>query len=250
MSRGSASSCSAASSLARSTSSSAAGAAAAPPICVDLEPYVPAPRATRSVSPLITVTRSTGSPSCSATICANVVSWPWPCENEPVLTIASPSGVISTAPNSTLTDPVGDLDVGRHADPQQRRVAELATARLLGAQLVIARGLERRVEHQPVVAAVVGRRRSTVVYGNSSAPMKFARRTSAGSSPSLGGERVDGALQDLRRLGTAGATQRRGRAGVGHHRVKSDLDPRDPVHAGPPSAASASAGSRRPRVGA
>ena len=106
MSRGSASSCSAASSLAFSTSSSAAWRAAAPPIWVDFEPYVPVPRATRSVSPLITVTRSTGSPICPAAICANVVSWPWPCENEPVLTIASPSGVISTAPNSLSPIPL------------------------------------------------------------------------------------------------------------------------------------------------
>jgi len=33
-------------------------------------------------------------------IIANVVSWPWPCENDPVRTIAPPSGVISTSPNS------------------------------------------------------------------------------------------------------------------------------------------------------
>jgi hypothetical protein len=34
------------------------------------------------------------------TIIANVVSCPWPCENEPVRTIAPPSGVISTSPSS------------------------------------------------------------------------------------------------------------------------------------------------------
>ena len=62
--------------------------------------------------------------------------------------------------------------------------------------------------------------------------MKFARRTSAGSSPASTRERVDRALHHLRRLGTAGAAQRRGRAGVRHDRVKPDLDPRDPVHAG------------------
>ena len=43
-------------------------------------------------------------------------------------------------------------------------------------------------EHAPVVADVVGRA-DAVVYGNSSAPMKFARRTSAGSSDGLDGER-------------------------------------------------------------
>ena len=76
-----------------------------PPICSDFEPYVPVPLATASVSPLTTVTFSSGSPSCSAAIIANVVSCPWPCENEPVRTIAPPSAVISTSPNSVSPSP-------------------------------------------------------------------------------------------------------------------------------------------------
>ncbi len=63
------------------------------------------PLAISSVSPLWTVTFSTGSPSRSAAIIANVVSWPWPWENEPVRTIAPPSGVISTSPNSVSLIP-------------------------------------------------------------------------------------------------------------------------------------------------
>ena len=79
---------------------SAAARDAVPPICTDFDPYVPVPDATSSVSPLWTVTFSSGSPSRSATIIAKVVSCPWPCENEPVRTIAPPSGVISTSPSS------------------------------------------------------------------------------------------------------------------------------------------------------
>ncbi len=106
MSSGLASSSFAASSLALSTSASDALPAAAPPICVDLDPYVPVPRGTVSVSPLSTVIFSTGIPSRSAAIWANVVSWPWPWEKEPVRTIASPSGVIATAPYSVSLIPL------------------------------------------------------------------------------------------------------------------------------------------------
>ena len=63
------------------------------------------PLAISSVSPLWTVTFSTGKPSRSAAIIANVVSWPWPWENEPVRTIAPPSAVISTSPNSDSAIP-------------------------------------------------------------------------------------------------------------------------------------------------
>ena len=58
------------------------------------------------MSPLTTVIFSTGMPSRSEAIIANVVSWPWPWENEPVLTIAEPSAVISTAPNSPSLIPL------------------------------------------------------------------------------------------------------------------------------------------------
>ena len=67
----------------RSTTASAASRPATPPICVDLEPKVPVPFGTSSVSPWWTMTRSTGSPSRSAAIIANVVSCPWPCEWSP-----------------------------------------------------------------------------------------------------------------------------------------------------------------------
>ncbi len=91
---------SAASCFAFSTTPSAATLAAVPPICNDFEPKVPVPSGITSVSPLTTVTFSTGSPSRSAATIANDVSCPWPCENEPVYTSALPSAVISTSPYS------------------------------------------------------------------------------------------------------------------------------------------------------
>ena len=67
---------------------------------------MPVPRGTRSVSPASTWILSRSMPVRSATIWANVVSWPWPWENEPVRTIAPPSSVISTAPNSPSLMPL------------------------------------------------------------------------------------------------------------------------------------------------
>ena len=126
--------------------------AAMPPICVDFEPNVPVPLGTSSVSPLTTVTFSIGSPSRSAAIIAKVVSCPWPCENEPVRTIAPPSAVISTSPNSLLAERVRDLDVRAEPDPELRRAALVAPPPLLRAQLVVAGGAEREVERTLVVA--------------------------------------------------------------------------------------------------
>ena len=63
MSSGAASSSAAARRLPISTTSSDAWPAATPPIWVDFDPYVPVPRGTMSVSPLLTVIFSTGIPS-------------------------------------------------------------------------------------------------------------------------------------------------------------------------------------------
>lgn len=53
-------------------------AAAAPETGVDRLPYVPRPNGVLSVSPCTTSMSSGGMPISSATICANVVSCPWP----------------------------------------------------------------------------------------------------------------------------------------------------------------------------
>ena len=152
-----ASSCSAASCRASSATTSAACWAATPPIWVDFEPNVPTPCCTSSVSPLTTRTASTGRPSLSATIIANVVSCPWPCEKEPVRRMASPSGVISTAPNSGSTRPFVISTYTLTPMPERDRVAVLAASSLFLPQRVVARRLECEVECTLVVAGVVVR---------------------------------------------------------------------------------------------
>ena len=65
---------------------------AMPPTVSDLLPYVSIPSCDEAVSPWITSTSSTLTPSWSATICANVVSWLCPWGEVPVTTWTEPSG--------------------------------------------------------------------------------------------------------------------------------------------------------------
>ena len=58
------------------------------------------PNSTLEVSPCTMSTFSIGMPRRSATTCANVVSWPWPCECEPVNTVTLPVGCTRTSPAS------------------------------------------------------------------------------------------------------------------------------------------------------
>ena len=69
-----------------------ATASAAPPTAVVRLPYVPHPIGVLSVSPWTILTSSTPTPSSSATICANVVSSPWPCGDAPMNTFTLPLG--------------------------------------------------------------------------------------------------------------------------------------------------------------
>ena len=73
--------------------------------------------------------RSSGRPSRSATIIANVVSWPWPCENEPVRRMASPSGGDLDRAELRLDQAVRDLDVDADADARARRVPPCSRGR-------------------------------------------------------------------------------------------------------------------------
>ena len=50
----------------------------------------PPPAATMSVSPVISRTRSNGTPSHSVTSCAKLVSWPWPLDSVPITTSTKP----------------------------------------------------------------------------------------------------------------------------------------------------------------
>ena len=80
-------------------------AVAAPLTGVDREPYVPRPNGVRSVSPWTTSMSSGGMPSSSATIWANVVSWPWPCVCTLRPSIALPVGWTRSSAASAMPRP-------------------------------------------------------------------------------------------------------------------------------------------------
>ena len=111
---------------------------------------------------------------------------------------------------------IGDLDVGRHADPEQLRIAGKATRLLLGTELGIAGRVEHTVDRRGIFAAVVrgsGRRGVRErIRRDHVAPAEFAR-----IHADLRGVDVDHALDRGGRLGaprTAVGTDRRG---VGEH---------------------------------
>src|SRR5450432_3395142 len=63
---------------------------AVPPTASERDPYVPRPYGDCPVSPWTTSTWSNGMPSSLSTICDHDVSWPCPCAEEPVTTVADP----------------------------------------------------------------------------------------------------------------------------------------------------------------
>ena len=67
------------------------GSTAVPPSCSERDPPVPPPRGTSAVSDCTKRIASIGMPSGSATIIANDVAWPWPCDDVPDLIVAVPS---------------------------------------------------------------------------------------------------------------------------------------------------------------
>src|SRR5262249_42135460 len=79
-------------------------------------PYVPYPNGVPSVSPSSTVTSSTGTPSSDATTCATVVSWPCPCDCEPVVTTTFPVRWTRTFALSQSPAPQPSPIVPTHAD--------------------------------------------------------------------------------------------------------------------------------------
>ena len=73
---------------------------AVPPTVNDLDPYVPYPNGPLSVSPCEISIFSIGTPSLSAAIWANVVSWPCPWLWDPVNTVTLPVGLNLTSADS------------------------------------------------------------------------------------------------------------------------------------------------------
>ena len=71
-----------------------------PPIRIERAECEPPPIGTMSVSPWISLMRSTSTPSHSPTHCAKLVSWPWPLDSVPIETSTRPSGFTSTFDHS------------------------------------------------------------------------------------------------------------------------------------------------------
>ena len=111
-------------------------------------------------------------PSSSATIWANVVSWPWPCVFTPSLRIALPVGCTRSSAESIIFSPRmsyffdGPAPTAsvKCAMPMPMSRPSFACFGLLGAQLLVADLVERLAQRGRVVARVVdeaGRRRRT-----------------------------------------------------------------------------------------
>ncbi len=82
---------------------------AAPPTACDRLPNVPMPCLATAVSPWWMVMCSIGTPNWSASICAKVVSLPWPCGDAPVVALIRPS-------RSTVTCACSQPPVGRRKE--------------------------------------------------------------------------------------------------------------------------------------
>ena len=87
---------------------------------------------------------------------AYAVWWPCPCDSVPANTVADPSAWTSMAPNSSAPPPAVISTYDGHTDPEEARVAGVASLPLLGAQCVVADLVGRPVEGEPVPARVVG----------------------------------------------------------------------------------------------
>ena len=174
---------------------------------------------------------SIGMPSTSLASIANAVWWPCPCTLVPANTVARAVVVdLDRAELDVQTDRRGDLDVGRHADAELLDVAGGTTLGLFGPQLGVAGRREHRVERLLVLARVVvgaGRRRQ-----------RERGRLDEVDAPDLGrvhadlvGGDVEHALDQLRRLGSAGAAVRADRGVVGHDAGRLEPHLGDFVHA-------------------
>ena len=69
---------------------------ALPPTARLREPYVPMPIGVLAVSPCSISTMEASMPIMSATTCGKAVSWPCPCECEPVMTVIPPVALTRT----------------------------------------------------------------------------------------------------------------------------------------------------------
>ena len=188
-------------------------AVAAPPVGVERDAYVPSPYGVLSVSPSTTLMSVTGMPSSSATICANVVSWPWPCDFTPSLRIALPVGWTRSSAESIIFRPRMSYVLrraradrfGEVRDADAHQLAVGARRDLLLAQVLVADCVERLAQRGRVVAGVVhepGRCRVRELLGLDEVLEPHVGRVDA----ELVGRRLHQSFDEVRRLGDAERT--------------------------------------------
>ena len=119
---------------------------ALPPICSEREPIVPPPAGhERGVGLHDASPASIGTPSSSATIILNAVSWPWPCGDVPTVAVTVPSVCTSTAPYSWNSPPaVTSTYAARRCRAASRRRARAAAPARAAARRTPRRDRPRR----------------------------------------------------------------------------------------------------------
>ena len=126
---------------------------------------------------------------------------------------------------------VGDLDVGRHADAEQRGLTRSATPPLFGAKLGVPGGGQRLVEGSCVLARVVGGTGRCGEGKRTGDQVPTAHLD--GIHAQFGGETIHHALNRGGRLRPSGAPVGLDGHGVGHHRTCRHRHRRDVVGARP-----------------
>ena len=184
-------------------------AVAAPATGVERLAYVPRPYGVLSVSPSCTSTSSGGMPSSSATIWANVVSWPWPCDLTPSLRIALPVGWTRSSAESNMRSPTmsyvlagpGADDLGEATRARSRSAVPPRAPPPAPRAAPRSRASRARGPSPPGSRPSRRRSRSPTSYGNCSGLMKLSSRSCG---------RVDAELvrRGLRRAARSGTRPR------------------------------------------
>ena len=220
-----------------SRTSSIASRKALPPSASERLPPVPLLEyGELAVSPCSKVTSSMSISSASAAICANAVSWPWPCgrgagvDGQLAARLDSRDGAFEAAGAHDLGWSEGaDLDVAGEADAAQ--LALLAQLGGLRLELLVAGDLERLVERLRVVAAVVfqaERRLVRELVGPDEVALAHLGRVER----KVVGDRVHHAFLEVGRFWAARAAVGIGGHLVGKHAVQVVLDVGEQVRAG------------------
>ena len=202
----------------------AATCIALPAVTAPRDANVPTPHGKRRVSPLVTSTSRTSTPSSSATTCAHTVACAWPWLGMPVAATTLPDTSTCTCAPSYGPTPVPSTYM-------PRPMPTLSPAGLR-AQL-----LERLLQQRRIVAAVVDDHvavlpRDADLVGKLVGLDEVAPAHLGPVEAELGGDRVQRALHDEACVRAAGAAIGRRRRRVRVHVAEANAVVRHPVRAG------------------